>query len=115
MTKSTKIKPTNPLEKLLNQISGPWTMYILWVLDNHEALRFGELNRQVEGISPKVLTDRLRMLESIDIVHRAYNPTIPPEVTYRLTDRGKELTKPLYDLCHLAVKWYGETIEPPEP
>jgi DNA-binding HxlR family transcriptional regulator len=97
----------NPLEKLLNQISGPWTMYILCILDNYGSLRFGDLRRKVEGISPKVLTERLRMLEMIGIVHRHYNPTIPPQVSYELTTRGKELSKPLYDLYDLALRWYG--------
>jgi DNA-binding HxlR family transcriptional regulator len=97
----------NPLEKLLNQISGPWTMYILCILDNHGSLRFGDLRLKVKGISPKVLTERLRMLEAIGIVHRHYNPTIPPQVFYKLTARGKELSEPLYHLYELAVRWYG--------
>lgn len=97
-----------PLEKLLNQISGQWTMYILWILDTNGTMRFGELRRKVYGISPKVLTQRLRMLEEIGIIHRSYEPTIPPQVSYELTERGKELSKPLYDLCDLASRWYGD-------
>jgi DNA-binding HxlR family transcriptional regulator len=98
----------NPLEHLLNQISGPWTMYILCVLDANGLLRFSELKRKVEGVSPKVLTERLRMLESLGIVHRHYEPTIPPQVSYQLTERGQELSKPLYQLYDLASRWYGE-------
>ncbi|MEO1373744.1 MAG: helix-turn-helix domain-containing protein [Cyanobacteria bacterium J06635_10] len=97
-----------PLEKLLNQISGRWTMYVLWILDTNGALRFGELRRKVDGISTKVLTERLRMLEGIGIVSRTYKPTIPPQVTYKLTQRGKELSEPLYHLCSLASRWYGD-------
>jgi DNA-binding HxlR family transcriptional regulator len=102
-----QINSNNPLEKLLSQLSGPWTMYILCVLDKEGTLRFGELIRQVVGISPKVLTERLRMLEAIGIVDRQYQPTIPPQVSYRLTARGKELSTPLYHLYDLAVRWYG--------
>lgn len=105
MTKSG----SKPLEKLLGQISGQWTMYILWVLDTEDCLRFGELHRKVEGISTKVLTERLRMLEKIGVLHRHYEPTIPPQVTYKLTDRGKELSQPLYQLCELASRWYGDS------
>lgn len=47
------------------------------------------------------------MLESIGIVRRDYNPTIPPQVSYELTARGKELSQPLYHLYDLAVRWYG--------
>jgi DNA-binding HxlR family transcriptional regulator len=97
-----------PLEKLLNQISGRWTMYILWILDTNGKLRFGELKRQVEGISTKVLTERLRMLEQAGIIHRHYEAEIPPKVSYELTERGQELSEPLYQLCDLATRWYGE-------
>lgn len=81
-------------------------MYILWILDTKGALRFGELKREVDGISTKVLTERLRMLEAIGIVDRDYKPTIPPQVSYKLNERGKELSEPLYHLCELASRWY---------
>lgn len=96
-----------PLEILLRQLAGQWTLYIVWVLTNHESLRFGELRRQVEGISTKVLTERLRLLESIGLVHRHYEPTIPPQVSYSLTARGRELSGALDHLYELAVEWYG--------
>lgn len=95
-----------PLEILLKQLSGQWTLYILWVLDTNGALRFGELRRKIDGISTKVLTDRLRMLESIDMIHRHHKPTIPPQVTYSMTKRGKELSVELDNLYELAVRWY---------
>jgi DNA-binding HxlR family transcriptional regulator len=57
-----------------------------------------------------VLTERLQMLESLGIIDRDYKPAIPPQVTYELTDRGKELSKPLYHLCDLASDWYGNDL-----
>lgn len=45
------------------------------------------------------------MMESMGIVHRHYEPTIPPRVTYCLSDRGKELTKALTPLYKLALRW----------
>ncbi|MEM7773529.1 MAG: winged helix-turn-helix transcriptional regulator [Cyanobacteria bacterium P01_A01_bin.37] len=92
---------------MLKQLAGQWTLYILWILDTNGALRFGELRRKVDGISTKVLTDRLRMLESIAMIHRHHEPTIPPQVTYSLTDRGKELSGALDHLYELSVRWYG--------
>jgi DNA-binding HxlR family transcriptional regulator len=83
-------------------------MYILCVLDRNGAMRFGDLRRNVEGVSPKVLTEKLRMLEALGIIHRHYNPTVPPQVTYALTARGKELSLPLYQLCDLVFRWYGD-------
>lgn len=101
----------NPLATLLNQLSGQWTLYILCVLDANGSLRFGELGANVDGISTKVLTERLRMLEAAGIIHRHHEPTIPPQVTYSLTNRGKELSGALDQLCELASRWYGTEEE----
>ena len=100
-----------PLETLLKYISGQWTLYILWVLDTNGSLRFGELKRQVEGISTKVLTERLKLLASVGLVHRHQENTIPPKVTYTLTERGQELSGTLDNLYELAVRWYGSDAE----
>jgi DNA-binding HxlR family transcriptional regulator len=100
------------LATLLSQLSGQWTLYILWVLDTNGSLRFGKIRREVDGISTKVLTDRLRMLEALELIHRHYEPTIPPQVTYTLTQRGKELASALNPLNNLAKHWFetdGET------
>lgn len=99
------------LATLLDQLSGQWTLYILCVLDTNGSLRFGELKSKVNGISTKVLTERLRMLEAAGIIHRHHEPTIPPRVTYSLTDRGKELSGVLDQLCKLASRWYGTEEE----
>lgn len=101
----------NPLAKLLSQLSGQWTLYILCILDANGFLRFGELKAKVEGISTKVLTERLRMLEAAGMIHRYHEPTIPPKVTYSLTNRGKELSEPLEHLCELAARWYENEAE----
>jgi DNA-binding HxlR family transcriptional regulator len=93
------------MENLLNRISGTWTTYILWFLHQDGPLRFGELRRKIGDISTKVLTERLRMLASMGIIDRHYAPTIPPQVTYSLTDRGQELTKALTPLYKLAHRW----------
>jgi DNA-binding HxlR family transcriptional regulator len=48
------------------------------------------------------------MLEVIGIIYCNYEPKIPPQVTYKLIERGKELSEPLYHLCALASRWYGD-------
>jgi DNA-binding HxlR family transcriptional regulator len=68
-------------------------------------LRFGALKRQLEGISSKVLTDRLRMLEREGLIFRDHKPTIPPEVTYGLTAHGNELGDALDALEVVARRW----------
>lgn len=95
-----------PLETLLGYISGQWTLYILWILSSKGAMRFGVLKREVNGISTKVLTTRLRLLEAEGFIDRDHKPTIPPQVTYSLTHKGKELIEVLDKLYDLAVQWY---------
>ncbi|TNE40473.1 MAG: transcriptional regulator [Alphaproteobacteria bacterium] len=93
------------MESILGQIMGPWTPYILWLLDNEKTLRFGELSARMPDISAKMLTDRLRKLEASGLVHRDYRPTVPPTVSYSLTKRGKELHGVLQGLNEVALRW----------
>jgi DNA-binding HxlR family transcriptional regulator len=62
----------------------------------------------VEGISSRVLTERLRVLEQKGFVFRDYEPTIPPSVTYGITKRMKDISKVMGDLDELARKWQLE-------
>lgn len=94
-----------PLHGLVTILSGPWTTYILWLLCRHGAMRFGQLKKQTPGISAKVLTERLRMLENVGIVDRHQELTVPPKVTYTLTARGRELEVAIDALDALALKW----------
>jgi DNA-binding HxlR family transcriptional regulator len=93
---------------LLEVLARPWTMYILWTLSTSGPTRFGALRRQVEGISSRVLTQRLRELEQKGIVYREYEPTIPPAVTYGITKRMKDIGQILDELNRLAQSWQEE-------
>jgi DNA-binding HxlR family transcriptional regulator len=97
-----------PMAGLLEVLARPWTMHILWVLSTNGATRFGVLRRQIEGISSRVLTERLRLLEQKGFIYRDYEPTIPPSVTYGITKRMKDIQKVLSELDHLARSWQEE-------
>ncbi|MDA0369739.1 MAG: helix-turn-helix domain-containing protein [Proteobacteria bacterium] len=97
--------PQCPMEALLNLLSGPWTLYIVWNLMETGPMRFGALRRAVAGISTRVLTERLRRLENAGVIYRDHKPTIPPEVTYGITARGMELQRVLGGLSTLAARW----------
>lgn len=94
-----------PMDSLLRLLMGPWTTYILWVLSSDGPTRFGALKRRVPGVSAKVLTERLRMLEEAGVIYREYEPTIPPKVTYGLAPRGEELREILAQLNAIALRW----------
>ncbi len=79
-----------PLTECLSIIGGAWTPNIIWYLSEHPR-RFSELKSDISGISPKVLTDRLKRLEADGVVHREVMPTSPPTVEYSLTELGNEL------------------------
>ncbi|HEV3093989.1 MAG TPA: helix-turn-helix domain-containing protein [Solirubrobacteraceae bacterium] len=55
------------------------------------AMRFNEFAQAVDGISPRMLAERLRDLESAGLIERTVLPTSPPTVEYRLTPRGRRL------------------------
>lgn len=97
-----------PMEDILRMVMGPWTPYILWLLETQGPLRFGELKTCMPKISSKVLTERLRHLEAAGLVHRDYQATIPPTVTYSMTARGHELHGVLQGLHDVALKWQAE-------
>lgn len=97
-----------PLTKLISILSGPWTMLLLHRLHLEGPKRFGELKRRLGAISTKTLTERLRMLEAEGWVSRHYEPTVPPQVTYSITEKVMELDGVLTELVKIADRWYGK-------
>lgn len=76
---------------LIGRVADKWTMLILEVLIEKGELRFTRLCEQVPGISYKMLTQTLRLMEREGLVARTVYPVIPPKVEYRLTELGLSL------------------------
>ena len=110
MRRSQELPPRcpKPTHELLQLLTRPWTMHILWVLNTSGPTRFGALRRQIDGISSRLLTERLRDLEEKGFILRDYKPTIPPTVTYSLTRRMQQIGVALDKLDELAQKWQQE-------
>ncbi|MBE0429524.1 MAG: helix-turn-helix transcriptional regulator [Thermoleophilia bacterium] len=106
-------KPCHVLHELLEVLARPWTLHILCVLNEDGPVRFGVLRRKIDGISSRVLTERLRSLEAKGFVFRHYKPTVPPAVTYGLTERVQDLKQVMTDLERLAKTWAEEDVEEP--
>src|SRR5580698_9068234 len=113
MRRYTQSPTPCPMGGLLEVLTRPWTMHILWALSTNGPSRFGVLRRQVEGISSRVLTERLRTLEEKGFVYRDYEPTIPPTVTYGITKRMNDLHAIFNDLDRVARKWQAEDASAP--
>lgn len=81
-----------PIEHTVNLIGQKWKVLILRNLFNNGTQRFVELNKGINGISQKMLTQQLRQLEADGIIYRKVYPEIPPKVEYTLTELGQSLS-----------------------
>lgn len=79
-----------PTRLALDRIADKWTVLIVGRLATGTR-RFGELRRDIAGISAKVLTQKLRELERDGLVARRVYASVPPKVEYRLTPLGQTL------------------------
>lgn len=104
--------PTCPVCRTAEVISGKWTLIIIRDLA-HSPQRFCELERSLEGISPRTLSLRLRTLEQWGIVERETYPEVPPRVEYSLTEKGQALVPIVEDMRIYGERWLpAEQLEP---
>lgn len=82
--------PTCPVGECMALLGGAWTPNVIWYLSGGPR-RFGELKLDMPPISPKMLSARLKKLESKGVIQRVVVPTTPPSVEYSLTELGREL------------------------
>ena len=87
--------------QVLDLIADKWTAIAIYRL-SQGTKRYSELQREIDGISQKMLTQTLRSMERNGIVERKIYPVIPPMVEYSLTTLGQTLVKPLCQLCQWA-------------
>lgn len=110
-----------PVCKTAEIVCSKWTMLVIRDLAEGRT-RFCELERSLEGISPRTLSLRLRALEDEGIVVRKTYPQVPPRVEYSLTDKGHALMPIIEDMRTYGREWLGATddcapqdIEVPAP
>ncbi|KJH70645.1 winged helix-turn-helix transcriptional regulator [Aliterella atlantica] len=90
-----------PSRQVLDLIADKWTAIVIYCLSKGTK-RYSELQREIGGISQKMLTQTLRSLERDGIVSRMVYPVVPPMVEYSLTPLGETLIEPLCQLCKWA-------------
>jgi DNA-binding HxlR family transcriptional regulator len=96
-----------PIERTASLIGDRWTPLIVRDLAPG-CRRFGELQRSLDGISPKTLSDRLRRLEEAEVVSRACFAEMPPRVEYQLTDKGRALLTVVESMRDFGITWLSE-------
>ncbi len=85
-------------------LSGKWKPLILWQLVDDKQ-RFGQLKRNLVGISPRILSRELRELETHKIISRREFPSVPPKVEYQLTAVGEKIKPALDALCDWSERY----------
>jgi DNA-binding HxlR family transcriptional regulator len=100
-----------PVAECLRFLSATWTPEILWFL-HAQSRRFGDLKRDLAGISAKMLTVRLRELERRGAVQRTVKPTSPPTVEYSLTELGRRFVPVLEQIAVMGSVLTGRTVTP---
>jgi DNA-binding HxlR family transcriptional regulator len=89
--------------EVLDRVGDKWTVYVVALLGTG-TMRFSEIRRAVEGISPRMLTVTLRALERDGLLDRRVYPVIPPRVEYTLTELGESLL----DHVRALVDWSAD-------
>ncbi len=101
MTKSEESKICIcPLGDLMDLISKKWALLIINTIGNHELLRYNEIMKNLNGINPRSLSDRLKDLERAGLLKKEVFAEIPPRSEYTLTKDGKDLRKAIVPLLN---------------
>lgn len=96
-----------PVARTAEIISGKWTLLIIRDLVSG-VKRFNQLERSLQGISPKTLSERLRSLEEDGIISRQTFAEVPPRVEYALTEKGRDLACVVESMRTFGKRWLCE-------
>jgi DNA-binding HxlR family transcriptional regulator len=86
-----------PTRTVLEHLTSKWGVLVLAALRDR-TYRFSELRRRVDGVSEKMLSQTLRLLEQDGLIARVAYPEVPPRVEYNLTELGREASELLVGL-----------------
>lgn len=93
-----------PFEYTLAIINGKWKLRIIYVLACLKVVRYNQLQRNIEGITHKMLSTQLKELEESKIILRKEYPQIPPKVEYSLSQKGEQLLPMIQLMCEWGEK-----------
>jgi DNA-binding HxlR family transcriptional regulator len=96
-----------PLRQMFDLVGNRWSSSVLFVIGD-DVKRYRDLQKQIPGVSKKMLTQTLRNLEQAGLVSRKVYPVVPPKTEYRLTALGRSILEPVSALADWAVKHQRE-------
>ncbi len=94
-----------PVDNAMDIFSGKWTVKTLYALFVFGRMRFGQLQRHVEGISKTMLSSTLKLLEERGLVAREQYNEVPPHVEYSLTEGGDALRSVFVEIARWSSKY----------
>ncbi|GAA2663832.1 winged helix-turn-helix transcriptional regulator [Nonomuraea recticatena] len=95
--------------EIFSDVANKWALLIIEAL-GEGTLRFGQLRDEIAGISHKMLTQNLRMLERNGLVERNVHPTVPPRVEYTLTEPGQALRETVHGMCDWTHRYLSHIV-----
>ena len=99
-----------PTRTVLEHLTSKWGVLVLAALRDR-TYRFSELRRRVDGVSEKMLSQTLRVLEQDGLIARVAYPEVPPRVEYNLTELGREAAELLVGLVSFIERRMPEMME----
>ena len=101
---------TCPLNRALGLIGGKWKMQILFWLWKYETMRYSEIKKALGSVTHKMLSTKLKELESDNLIIRHEYPGVPPKVEYYLSETGLSLMPVLQSICQWGHEHIPENI-----
>lgn len=110
MAKPSKVVCLCPLEGVIDIISKKWALLIVNEIGNHGRIRYNDLMKEIQAISPKTLADTLKELAKYNLIKREAFKEIPPRVDYILTKDGEELRQAIIPILQWALTKKGTVV-----
>ena len=92
--------------EIFSDVANKWALLIIEALGDR-TLRFSELRDEIDGVSHKMLTQNLRMMERYGLLERTVHPTVPPRVEYTLSEPGRALRETVNGMCDWTHRYLG--------
>lgn len=105
-------EPACPVERTARLVGDKWTLLIIRDLVTG-CKRFGELQRSLQGISSRTLSERLSWLEGEGLVTRRVYAEVPPRVEYSLTEKGEALVGLIEAMRQYGERWLADESQEP--
>jgi DNA-binding HxlR family transcriptional regulator len=99
-----------PLDGIIDIISKKWALLIINEIGNHKRIRYNDLMKELQNITPKTLADILKDLVKHGLIKREPFNEIPPRVDYTLTKDGEKLREAIIPILQWAISRKGTVV-----